>query len=276
MEQQKTESVETYFASNKNDIQEAIKTVSPEKAQKIIVRVAEAGETIKQEVKIEIPPVKEEKDIFQTPVELQIVPDNFTPPRGYTDTVNTVVEGKYFRDTLWTFPIVVDGDRVSPRGQMSNESVTLSGKIASLSEMAKVLVHELGHMVDIYVLRQRSLSADPSKIFYAFSWSEPTVIKTGISTTSFVSGYAATNQYEDFAESFAFYVFHNRAFQERASKNTILQKKYDFLHTYVFGDAFQDTAYEKDVIPSKLWDVTKIVIKTNTLSNIFVVMKSLL
>lgn len=189
--------------------------------------------------------------------------------------MNTVVEGKYFRDTLWSFPILVDGDRVSPRGQMSNESVTLSGKITSLSEMSKVLVHELGHMVDIYVLRQRSLSADPSKLFYAISWSEPTVIKTGVPTASFISGYSATNQYEDFAESFAFYVFHNRAFQDRAAKNSLLQQKYDFLHTYVFGDSFQGTAYEKDVIPSKLWDVTKIVIKTNTLSSIFVVMKNL-
>lgn len=158
---------------------------------------------------------------------------------------------------------------------MSNESVTLSGKMTSLSEMAKVLVHELGHMVDIYVLRQRSLSADPSKLFYAISWSEPTVIKTGVPTTSFISGYSATNQYEDFAESFAFYVFHNRTFQERAAKNSLLQQKYDFLRSYVFGEAFQGTAYEKDAIPSKLWDVTKIVIKTNTLSHIFVVMKGL-
>lgn len=57
--------------------------------------------------------------------------------------MNTVLTGAYFRDVLWKFPLKIDINRVSPRGQMSNESVTLSGRIKSTSEMAKVLVHEL-------------------------------------------------------------------------------------------------------------------------------------
>jgi len=66
-----------------------------------------------------------------------------------------VLAGTYFRDVLWSFPLIIDLSRVSPRGQMSNESVTLSGRMKSTSEMAKVLVHELAHMVDIYFLKQR-------------------------------------------------------------------------------------------------------------------------
>lgn len=38
---------------------------------------------------------------------------------------------------------------------MKDESVTLSGRIKTLPEMAKVLVHELGHMVDIYLLTKK-------------------------------------------------------------------------------------------------------------------------
>ncbi len=158
---------------------------------------------------------------------------------------------------------------------MSNESVTLSGKILSLSELAKVLVHELGHMVDIYALKQQGFSTDPSQMFYTICWSEPTVLRSGLSSAAFVSGYAASNQYEDFAESFAMYIFHNKVFQARAEKNSFLQKKYNFLHTYVFGDLFMNSAYEKDPVPSKLWDVTKVVIRTNALSDIFTAMQGI-
>jgi hypothetical protein len=165
---------------------------------------------------------------------------------------------------------VVDTNRTSPRGQMSNESVTLSGRIKSVSEMAKVLVHELGHMVDIYLLHSTLTKADPSKTFYTISWTEPTVLRPGMTSTSFVSGYALTNQYEDFAETFTMYVFHNTTLADRAQKSPALQQKYDFLRDVVFGDYFIGTNYEQNPIPSSLWDVTKIIIKTNTLSDIFV------
>ena len=117
---------------------------------------------------------------------------------------------------------------------MSNESITLSGRIKTLSEMSKVLVHELGHMVDIYYLRSRGTQSDPSKIFYTISWTEPTVLRSGITSNSFVSGYALTNQYEDFAETFAMYVFHNTTLADRAQKSPALQQKYDFLRDVVF------------------------------------------
>jgi len=238
---------------------------------KINVRVAQMEQVISPAVPEQAP--AHPPQVFQTPVKIQIKPDNYSMPNGYQNTINTVLVGKYFRDTLWNFPIIVDRERTSPRGQMSDESVTLSGKILSLSEMAKVLVHELGHMIDIYVLRQEGFSADPSQTFYSISWLEPTVMKSGLSSSAFVSGYAASNQYEDFAESFAMYVFHNKAFQDRATKNSFLQKKYNFLHTYVFGELFANSAYEKDPVPTKLWDVTKIVIRTNALSDVFTAMR---
>ncbi len=206
---------------------------------------------------------------------MQINPENLSFPSGYLQTINTIITGKYFRESLWGFPIIVDPTRVSPRGQMSNESIILSGKVQSLSEVGKVLVHELGHMVDIYILRQKGLTPDPSKKFYDISWSEPTVMLSGMSSSDFVSGYSTSNQYEDFAESFTMYIFHNKTFRERALKNQNLQSKYDFLKIYIFGDFFLDSSYEKDLIPKKLWDVTKIVVRTNTLSDIFLTLRGL-
>lgn len=138
---------------------------------------------------ITIPPIQEQKkiDTFETPVEFRVKPENASAPQGYRTTIMMVVSGNYFRDNLWNFPIIIDTNRVSPRGQMSNQSVTLSSKISSLSEMAKVLVHELAHMIDIYALRQKNFIPDPSKEFYAISWTEPTVVRSNISGSSFVS-----------------------------------------------------------------------------------------
>jgi len=63
----------------------------------------------------------------------------------------------------------------------------------------------------------------------------------------FVSGYALSNKYEDFAESFSFYVFHNDIFRDRALKNVSLQKKYDFFKTYVFDhEEFVGTSFGRE------------------------------
>lgn len=97
-----------------------------------------------------------------------------------------------------------------------------------------------------------------------------------MSADSFVSGYAATNQYEDFAETFAMYVFHNAALEKRAADSEPLQRKYDFLRESVFGEYFRGTEYEKSPIPSTLWDVTKIVIKTNAIQDLFAQLSSVL
>lgn len=244
--------------------QEALSTVSPEKAQIIQRRV---DDIIQYPTAYNLSSIPE---VFQTPVRVQVKPEKSTMPQWYPTTIDTVLAGTYFRDVLWSFPLTVDLSRVSPRGQMSNESVTLSGRMKSTSEMAKVLVHELAHMVDIYFLKQRWKTPDPSKDFYAISWSEPTVIRSGITAKSFASGYAATNQYEDFAEAFTLYVFHNTTFAERAKNNPVLQKKYDFLRYRVLGDYFIGTNFEQNPLPESLWDVTKIVIKPDALRDIFV------
>lgn len=59
--------------------------------------------------------------------------------------------------------------------------------------------------------------------------------KKGAKLADFVSGYALSNKYEDFAESFAFYVFHNAEFQKRAKSNAQVAKKYDFFSKKVFS-----------------------------------------
>jgi len=66
------------------------------------------------------------------------------------------------------------------------------------------------------------------------------------------------------------YVFHNNAFLEKTKNSPALLQKYNLLRDSVFGNYFIGTNYEQNPVPSSLWDVTKIVIKTNTLTDIFV------
>jgi hypothetical protein len=77
--------------------------------------------------------------------------------------------------------------------------------------------------------------------------------------SDFLSGYALSNKYEDFAESFTFFVFHNEEFKRRAVKNIMLARKYNFFKKYVFiGNEFENTSFEYNQIAYYNWDGTKI------------------
>ena len=88
--------------------------------------------------------------------------------------------------------------------------------------------------MDIFRLISDSQKRDPSAIFYSISWKTANERLREAKVNDFVSGYALTNQYEDFAETFTFYIFHNRTFLEKSKKNSILAEKYKFMKERVF------------------------------------------
>lgn len=142
---------------------------------------------------------------------------------------------------------------------MQGTSITLSTSVNQEGEFIKLLIHELGHYIDIYKLVGTTSRTDPSEIFYGISWQDRTTKKAGEGMSSFVSGYAATNKYEDFAESFVFYMFHNTEFADRGLKNESLRQKYLFFQDYLFpGGQFIGTDFRTGKIPSYLWDTTKV------------------
>lgn len=100
-------------------------------------------------------------------------------------------------------------------------------------EFLGVLIHEFAHYFDIYSM-QRNSFGDQSEKFYDISWDSVSIISSGQGSQDFVSGYAMTNQYEDFAESYLFYILHNKAFRSKAEKSDSLALKYDFFRKYVF------------------------------------------
>ena len=194
-----------------------------------------------------------------TRISIAFRPEHVSIDSSLIDAIRTTVSSHYFEQKTTPLSLLFDGARKDPRGQVSGNTLILSAKIPSEIESIKVLVHELGHIVDIRYLQKTAWSSDPSEDFYDISWQDYTTKKKDAKIADFVSGYALSNKYEDFAESFAFYVFHNTEFARRAKTNFALREKYNFLHEYVFADdAFFGTSFELKQISSYNWDVTKI------------------
>jgi hypothetical protein len=154
--------------------------------------------------------------------------------------------------------IIIDAGLVEPRGRMKGRAISLSALVTRDSEFLKLFAHEFAHFVDIYRLTGDATS-DPSNMFYRISWQSATTKLAWQKQKNFVSGYAATNQYEDFAESCVFYVFHNRVFEEQAMRDDIIRAKYLFFQTTVFPTgAFVDSDFSLGKVPAYLWDTTKL------------------
>lgn len=177
--------------------------------------------------------------------------------------VETTLGATALNEKVTPISVELTDDRSEPRGQTTDVGVSMTVTIPTESEFLKVFVHELGHIVDLHFLKAGTFTSDPSDQFYGYSWVEYNQKKKGVTVNDFVSGYALTNKYEDFAESFAFYVFHNDEFRKRATKSQALALKYNFLAEKVFVSAeFQGTSFEKQSIASYIWDTTKIDINT--------------
>jgi hypothetical protein len=180
-----------------------------------------------------------------------------------TESRKRLVENVLSTDSMYfgysALSIILDAKLIEPRWQLKGRSIRLSSLVKNDSEFLKLLVHELGHYVDIYNLISFGKEQDPSSAFYAISWESSKTKKSTEWLESFISWYAATNQWEDFAESFTFYIFHNDEFADRALKNESLRQKYLFFSNVVFSQwAFIDTDFVIGTVPAYIWDTTKI------------------
>lgn len=145
-------------------------------------------------------------------------------------------------------------------------------------ELSAVFTHEVGHVVDASYLTGSSKTGhsgffdfgkevsvdDASLAFYRISWNSATSRKKSAIDTDFVSLYATSDPFEDFAESYMFYRIHGSSFRYLARTNSALKAKYDFMKYRVFGGVeygsdsvvnYSDTAhrqYDATVIPFNL------------------------
>jgi hypothetical protein len=145
------------------------------------------------------------------------------------------------------------------RGYGGGGSVVLRCLNVADAELASVLVHEIGHLVDgsflfgndvenssgFYDFEIPVAADDPSLNFYRMSWTSEKARKHESTFLDFVSEYASTDPFEDFAETYTYYRLHSPEFRKLAEFNEALQKKYAFMKEYVFeGEEFDIGADE--------------------------------
>lgn len=145
--------------------------------------------------------------------------------------------------------LVIHNDSSLRRG-LSNGKYIKIRCINDKSEYRSVLIHEIAHVVDISYLNGAGndlsgfddfgvpvLADDPSVEFYNISWLSNSDHLPGVSKYDFVSEYAASDPFEDFAESFLMYYRHGEVFRYLAytQDNDRLKRKYEFIRDEVFG-----------------------------------------
>lgn len=178
----------------------------------------------------------------------------------YKKTSDLFVNSRFIFDKLESLQIYIYQDTKEVRGRMKNKKIHMFWVLALPREdFLSVFIHEFWHFLDLYILKEE-VSFDISNVFYNISWKSDTVLKSWVKQKDFVSGYAMTNKYEDFAESFHYYVVHNSDFLEKAKFSDATQKKYDFFNTYVFRNWEFQTAAHKTTkeVKKYYWDTTKI------------------
>jgi len=161
---------------------------------------------------------------------------------------NTLID---FENYLEGFEkLVIHMDSSKRRGLSNGESIYLRC-LEDKNEYLDVMIHELGHSVDLLYFAANNSSSpstftdfgkpiyksDLSLGFYSLSWVNSETLRSTINRKDFVSGYAMSDPFEDFAESFLFYVRYGEIFRFLANnpENFILKQKYIFLRDTVFN-----------------------------------------
>ncbi|MDD3793183.1 MAG: putative zinc-binding metallopeptidase [Candidatus Gracilibacteria bacterium] len=180
--------------------------------------------------------------------------------KPYIDSIDTFLNSKIIEPKISFLELFLNKQKGEVRGKMKNKSLYIFGIYdMSVGESLAVTIHEFGHFLDLYIL-EKKVSLDLSDSFYDISWLSTTTLKPSMQQSDFVSGYAMTNKYEDFAETFIYYVLHNSDFYEKSQSSEFLKKKYDFFSNYIFrNDEFKTNNYSTITdIKDYYRDITKI------------------
>lgn len=135
------------------------------------------------------------------------------------------------------------------RGLGGGSTIILRCQNVTDEELVSVLVHELGHIKDTGVLKgdfwagesefkdgeKPIFKNDLSLDFYRVSFANEKALKKGSKEADFVSGYAMSDPFEDFAETYNFYILHGEQFRKLIENNEKLASKYAYMRDTVFG-----------------------------------------
>jgi len=180
--------------------------------------------------------------------------------KEYYSVIDTFLNSSYIINKISFLEIYIFKEDWIVRGKMKDKKVRLYGIYnMKKEEFLSVSIHEFAHFLDLYFL-EKNVTNDISDYFYSISWDSTTVIKSWQNQEDFVSWYSMTNKYEDFAESFTYYVLHNSDFKEKTLDSSRLKEKYDFFEKYLFRKKeFQNDSYKTThKVDNYYRDITKI------------------
>jgi hypothetical protein len=167
--------------------------------------------------------------------------------------------------------VYVRYDKQPERGLSGKHTIILTGLVPD-DEFRALAFHELGHAIDLGCNEGTAASGasafkdgkevifadDPSAGFYEISWAHESVQKKGATASDFVSGYARSDCFEDFAETFAYFMLHNENFTLRAQTNKALAAKLQWMETNVPLVRI-DVAAGRETWNGRIpWDITKL------------------
>ena len=121
------------------------------------------------------PPIVEAKEIYQAPSLSQkytfdIEVSDIQKAEAMQATFLRILESRAYEPFLNPITVEITDQRTEPRGRMTEGRASLVVTIPSESEIMKVFVHELAHVIDLEHLVSGTFSADPSEKFYNISW----------------------------------------------------------------------------------------------------------
>lgn len=162
-------------------------------------------------------------------------------------------------------------DETLPRAMANARILKVNTNALDDEELVNVLIHELGHVVDLGYLVSSEYSSvsgfmdghenvyadDKSVQFYTFSWSNEKTRKSDAIVQDFAGEYASTDPFEDFAEGFLLYVQHGNAFRKMARHNAVMAQKYNFFKETIFTGVEFNTGTRKISAEKRIWDITK-------------------
>jgi hypothetical protein len=197
----------------------------------------------------------------ESKVFLRYVPSSFLEEieYSYTPLVEVFLYKKDILSHINKLGIYLYKNRDLTRGRMKSWNIHMYWvDQMSDSEFLSVLLHEFGHYYDIYSLPGGALW-DRSDEFYNISWESTTVMRPSAIPEDFVSGYGMTNRYEDFAESYVYYILHNEDFIYKSLNNAALAAKYKYMREFIFTkNQFLQEDFSTDKVENYYWDVTKL------------------
>jgi len=154
----------------------------------------------------------------------------------YTNSLKTFLNSIYIRDKIEELKIEMYKEKWEVRWKMKDHVIKMYWiNNMEVNEFSSVWIHEFWHFIDLYFFKKEILT-DKSNYFYKISWDWVKTLKPWLKQLDFVSGYAMTNKYEDFAESFTYFVLHNSDFLKKTANSKILKQKYIFFSKYLFKD----------------------------------------